>query len=96
MQRLAAISNHLISSLANLVRISSDLSRQGAFRCFASLAANDEDIRKRIIEMNGLMEEVLSGLKDSCPDVRLAAVRCLHSLSRSVQLLRTTFQVIIR
>lgn len=38
------------------------------------------------------MEEVLSGLKDCCPEVRLSAVRCLHSLSRSVQLLRTTFQ----
>lgn len=27
--------------------------------------------------------------------VRLAAVRCLHSLSRSVQQLRTTFQVLL-
>ncbi|XP_041770864.1 armadillo repeat-containing protein 8-like [Anopheles merus] len=92
LQRLAAISNHLIVSLANLVKCPSVLSRQGAFRCFASLAANDEEIRKRIIEMDGLMEEVLSGLKDGCAEVRLSAVRCLHSLSRSVQLLRTTFQ----
>lgn len=92
LQRLAAISHHLICSLANLIRCPSPLSRQGAFRCFASLAANDEDIRKRIIEMDGLMEEVLNGLKDTCPEVRLSAVRCLHSLSRSVQLLRTTFQ----
>uniref|UniRef100_A0A182NI80 Armadillo repeat-containing protein 8 n=1 Tax=Anopheles dirus TaxID=7168 RepID=A0A182NI80_9DIPT len=68
LQRLAAISNHLIASLANLVKCPSVLSRQGAFRCFASLAANDEEIRKRIIEMDGLMEEVLSGLKDCCPE----------------------------
>uniref|UniRef100_A0A182PDL8 Armadillo repeat-containing protein 8 n=1 Tax=Anopheles epiroticus TaxID=199890 RepID=A0A182PDL8_9DIPT len=68
LQRLAAISNHLIASLANLVKCPSVLSRQGAFRCFASLAANDEEIRKRIIEMDGLMEEVLSGLKDGCPE----------------------------
>uniref|UniRef100_A0A182M6K8 Armadillo repeat-containing protein 8 n=1 Tax=Anopheles culicifacies TaxID=139723 RepID=A0A182M6K8_9DIPT len=68
LQRLAAISNHLIVSLANLVKCPSVLSRQGAFRCFASLAANDEEIRKRIIEMDGLMEEVLSGLKDGCPE----------------------------
>ncbi|XP_053676424.1 armadillo repeat-containing protein 8-like [Anopheles nili] len=92
LQRLAAISNHLIASLANLVKFPLSMSRQGAFRCFASLAANDEEIRKRIIEMDGLMEEVLSGLKDCYPEVRLSAVRCLHSLSRSVQLLRTTFQ----
>ena len=26
-------------------------------------------------------------------EVKMAAIRCLHSLSRSVQLLRTTFQV---
>lgn len=92
LQRLAAISNHLINSLTNLLHSSSPLPRQGAFRCFASLGANDEDIRKRIIEMDGLMEEVLAGLGDPSPDVRLAAVRCLHSLSRSVQQLRTTFQ----
>ncbi|XP_055689279.1 armadillo repeat-containing protein 8-like isoform X3 [Lutzomyia longipalpis] len=92
LQRLAAISNHLINSLNSLLQCTSALPRQGAFRCFASLGANDEDIRKRIIEMDGLMEEVLAGLGDHCPEVRLAAVRCLHSLSRSVQQLRTTFQ----
>lgn len=92
LQRLAAISNHLITSLANLLQSTAALPRQGAFRCFASLGANDEDIRKRIIEMKGLMEKVLDGLGDNNPDVRLAAVRCLHSLSRSVQQLRTTFQ----
>lgn len=66
--------------------------KQGAFRCFASLAANDEEIRKRIIEMDGLMDGVLAGLNNDSSDVRLASVRCLHSLSRSVQQLRTTFQ----
>lgn len=67
--------------------------RQAAFRAFASLGANDEDIRKRIIETESLMEQVVSGLQDpGGPRVRLAAVRCLHSLSRSVQQLRTTFQ----
>ena len=67
--------------------------RQAAFRAFASLGANDEDIRKRIIETENLMEQVVAGLQDpGGPKVRLAAVRCLHSLSRSVQQLRTTFQ----
>lgn len=92
LQRLAAISNHLINSLSNLLQCSNPAPRQGAFRCFASLGANDEEIRKRIIEKDGIMEEVLAGLGDPCADVRLAAVRCLHSLSRSVQQLRTTFQ----
>lgn len=38
------------------------------------------------------MDHVVSGLSDGNAKVRLAAVRCLHSLSRSVQQLRTTFQ----
>lgn len=92
LQRLAAISNHLIISLSSLLKCGSTAARQGAFRCFASLGANDEDIRKRIINMDGMMDGVLKGLSDSSCDVRLAAVRCLHSLSRSVQQLRTTFQ----
>ncbi|XP_041986727.1 armadillo repeat-containing protein 8-like isoform X2 [Aricia agestis] len=92
LQRLAAISNHLMSSLADIVNCSSAAAKQGAFKCFASLGANDEDIRKRIIETHGLMVHVVNGMNNPEPLVRLAAVRCLHSLSRSVQQLRTTFQ----
>lgn len=66
--------------------------KQAAFKAFASLAANDEEIRKKIIDTDTLMENVVSAFTDSSPRVRLAAVRCLHSLSRSVQQLRTTFQ----
>lgn len=40
------------------------------------------------------MDHIVSGLTESGDHrVQLAAVRCLHSLSRSVQQLRTTFQV---
>lgn len=101
LQRLASISNHLIPTLAELLRPHSQVEdatltqdmRQAAFRAFASLGANDEDVRKRIIETESLMEQVVAGLQDpGGPRVRLAAVRCLHSLSRSVQQLRTTFQ----
>ncbi|XP_048263322.1 armadillo repeat-containing protein 8 isoform X2 [Bombus terrestris] len=101
LQRLASISNHLIPTLAELLRCHPHLQdttltqdmRQAAFRAFASLGANDEDIRKRIIETESLMEQVVAGLQDpGGSHVRLAAVRCLHSLSRSVQQLRTTFQ----
>ncbi|XP_045496136.1 armadillo repeat-containing protein 8-like [Colias croceus] len=92
LQRLAAISNHLMSSLADIVTCPSAAAKQGAFKCFASLGANDEDIRKKIIETHGLMVHVVNGMNNAEPSVRLAAVRCLHSLSRSVQQLRTTFQ----
>ena len=63
------------------------------FQAFASLAANDEAIRKRIIETDTLMDRVVGGLIDPNEMVALAAVRCLHSLSRSVHQLRTTFKV---
>lgn len=56
------------------------------------MGANDEDVRKRIIDTFRLVERVVEGLGDPNEGVRLAAVRCLHSLSRSVQQLRTTFQ----
>ncbi|XP_035661566.1 armadillo repeat-containing protein 8-like isoform X1 [Branchiostoma floridae] len=66
--------------------------RAAALMAFASLGANDEDIRKKIIETENLMDHVVCGLSDPVIRVRLAAVRCLHSLSRSVQQLRTSFQ----
>ncbi|XP_037262330.1 armadillo repeat-containing protein 8 isoform X6 [Falco biarmicus] len=66
--------------------------RQAAFKLYASLGANDEDIRKKIIETENMMDRIVNGLSESGIKVRLAAVRCLHSLSRSVQQLRTSFQ----
>lgn len=68
------------------------LDLQYIYRAFASLGANDEDIRKRIIDTKCLMDRIVDGLGDENKEIRLAAVRCLHSLSRSVQQLRTTFQ----
>lgn len=91
LQRLASISNHLIGNISNLLSCTSLSSKESALKCFASLTANDETIRKRIIDMRGLIDEVLGALKED-GSVKVAAVRCLHSLSRSVQLLRTTFQ----
>ena len=108
LQGIAAISNHLIPTLAEYLKSPSILYKpligpntsgnmtQAAFRAFASLAANDENIRKRIIETENLMERVVSGLDDSNEQVALAAVRCLHSLSRSVHQLRTTFKVSLK
>lgn len=104
LQEVASISNHLIPTLANFLHakpqaasaaesehISCQL-RAAAFMAFASLGANDEDIRKKIIETENVMVAVVAGLQDPEPKVRLSAIRCLHSLSRSVQQLRTTFQ----
>ncbi|GBL91450.1 Armadillo repeat-containing protein 8 [Araneus ventricosus] len=66
--------------------------KQAAFKAFSSLAANDEDIRRKIIDTDALMDSIVGAFTDPNPKVRLSAVRCLHSLSRSVQQLRTTFQ----
>lgn len=92
LQQTAAISNHLVTALSDLLNCSSTAAKQAAFKAFASLGANDEDIRKRVIDTFRLMERVVEGLGDENETVRLSAVRCLHSLSRSVQQLRTTFQ----
>ncbi|BES88986.1 ARM [Nesidiocoris tenuis] len=108
LQRLASISNQLIPTLASMLHCSREANnnnssvvhdprmesrlKQAALRAFASLGANDEDIRKRIIETENFMEVVVNGLEDVDENVRVAAVRCLHSLSRSVHQLRTTFR----
>lgn len=65
---------------------------QAAFKAFASLGANDEEIRKKIFETDGLMEHVINGLTSSNIKIREASLQCLHSLSRSVQQLRNSFQ----
>ncbi|XP_068101338.1 armadillo repeat-containing protein 8 isoform X3 [Hyperolius riggenbachi] len=118
LQRIASITDHLISMLADYFKYPSSVSaitdikrieqhdeyaldhdlkhahelRQAAFKLYASLGANDEDIRKKIIEAEHMMDRIVNGLSETNVKVRLAAVRCLHSLSRSVQQLRTSFQ----
>ncbi|XP_050821400.1 armadillo repeat-containing protein 8 isoform X3 [Gopherus flavomarginatus] len=86
-----------VSAITNIKRLDHDLKhahelRQAAFKLYASLGANDEDIRKKIIETENMMDRIVNGLSESSIKVRLSAVRCLHSLSRSVQQLRTSFQ----
>ncbi|CAD7006096.1 armadillo repeat-containing protein 8 [Ceratitis capitata] len=92
LQRTAAITNHLLKSLSDLLQCQESSVKQAALGCFASLGANDEAIRKRLMDTFGVINAVLNGLKDNNSKVKLAAIRCLHSLSRSVQQLRTTFQ----
>ncbi|XP_064105216.1 armadillo repeat-containing protein 8-like isoform X2 [Macrobrachium nipponense] len=69
-----------------------ELMLEAALRVYASLGANDEDIRQKVIKTEGLMNTMVTALSAASPPVQLAAVRCLHSLSRSVHTLRTTFQ----
>jgi len=83
--------NKLTTQLELEARQAKDL-KKAAFHVFASLAANDEDIRKRLIETQPIVNSVVTALQDSDLDLNMPAIRCLHSLSRSVQLLRTTFQ----
>lgn len=45
----------------------------------------------QIIDSDNLMAYIITGLNCDDYKVSAAAVRCLHSLSRSVQQLRTTF-----
>jgi len=127
LQRLAAISNHLIPTIAsflvwdpnsdhcnNFIEMNGFQSRQrleqlvqrresqahlsrdmkrAAFRVFSALAATDEEIRKKIISTEDLMNHLNESLQESNDvNLQMAAVGCLHSFSRSVQHLRTTFQ----
>ncbi|KAI4798649.1 hypothetical protein KUCAC02_020596 [Chaenocephalus aceratus] len=100
LQRIASTTDHLVaisvSAITDIKRLDHDLKhahelRQAAFKLYASLGSNDEDIRKKITETENMMDRIVSGLSESSIKVRLAAVRCLHSLSRSVQQLRTSF-----
>lgn len=45
-----------------------------------------------MIETDRTMDQITKGLTSKSTGLKLAAVSCLHSLSRSVQQLRTSFQ----
>lgn len=105
LQVSASITDHLIPTLALFLKYSPSSSlkkeqaehiqgelRQAAFKVFSSLGANVEEIRKKVIETENLMDIIEKCIEEENMKVQLAAARCLHSLSRSVQQLRTSFQ----
>ena len=92
---LSGLTNYQILQLTKKLDQRANYTRdmkKAAFRVFAALAANDEDIRKRIIETENLMECLVSSL--DCGDgpsphhaqakLQMAAVQTLHSLSRYI------------
>jgi len=81
----------LMPTIKDDITVGNEL-RQAAFRAYASLCANNEDVRKQVIETKSLVGHVVNGLSDLVPKVQVAAIRCLLSLSRSVRQLRTSFQ----
>ena len=79
----SALSLHTHAFLESCVSAVTKELRRSAFRVFASLGANDEDIRKRVMETDSLMHCLVDALEDTAqPKLQMAAVGCLHSLSR--------------
>ncbi|XP_077972254.1 armadillo repeat-containing protein 8-like [Styela clava] len=81
---------HNIKFFKHALKHGKQLHRAG-FLAYASLLSNDEDIRKQVAT-ELLVKHISESLIDPCALVRSAALKCLLSLSRSVHLLRTTFQ----
>uniref|UniRef100_A0A1A9X0W5 Armadillo repeat-containing protein 8 n=1 Tax=Glossina brevipalpis TaxID=37001 RepID=A0A1A9X0W5_9MUSC len=64
LQQIAAICNHLLKSLFQLIKINEPHIKQAALKCLAALGANDETIRKKIIDINSLVDGILQSLND--------------------------------
>ena len=63
-----------------------------SFQALAALAANNEEVRRRISDQEGLMNRLVESIQQNYDlNLRLGALSLLHSLSRSVQQLRTKF-----
>ena len=66
--------------------------KRAAFLVFSALAASNETTRKRVAEVEGLVEQVVKCSAMPSPRLVYAALRLLHSMSRSIQQLRTIFK----
>ena len=63
LQKTAAICNHLLKSLFQLVKINNSEIKHASLKCFAALGANDETIRKQIMDTNNIINDILESLK---------------------------------
>uniref|UniRef100_A0A0B7A368 Armadillo repeat-containing protein 8 n=1 Tax=Arion vulgaris TaxID=1028688 RepID=A0A0B7A368_9EUPU len=104
LQVTASITDHLINVLANYLnykdvkKVSScdqkevdwgSEMKRAAFLAFASISANDEDIRDKVIKKEGMVEQILTSMNSTNQGEVAASLRCLQSLTRSVQQIRT-------
>nr|XP_018668901.1 armadillo repeat-containing protein 8 isoform X2 [Ciona intestinalis] len=83
-------------NMADIRRFKNELGRgnellESVFLAYAALLSNDEDMRK-IVCNESLLQHLVQAMDNSSANVRIAALICLLSLSRSVQILRTTFE----
>lgn len=63
-----------------------------SFYALAALSSNSEDVRRRISNQEGLMNCIIECIRQNInKQLRLSALSLMHSLSRSVQQLRTKF-----
>uniref|UniRef100_S4RWT3 Armadillo repeat-containing protein 8 n=1 Tax=Petromyzon marinus TaxID=7757 RepID=S4RWT3_PETMA len=58
-----------VSPITDIKRLDHDLKhshelRQAAFKLYAALGANDEEIRKKVIETESMMDQIVTGLAD--------------------------------
>lgn len=101
LQTEASVSNHLIRNIAQYFLVSDDTDketlenlRESGFNVFAALSANDEKIRKQIVDSSpDLISNIHEAInQETNVPLQAASLHCLLSLSRSVQQLRTIFQ----
>ncbi|XP_076822105.1 armadillo repeat-containing protein 8-like isoform X2 [Clavelina lepadiformis] len=64
---------------------------EAVFLAYAALLSNDEDIRDLVVS-DTLVKRLAEELSNTSPTVRIASLKSLLSLSRSVRILRTIFE----
>jgi len=95
----SAISAFIAASTDNLMvvkqlqedALGKDELKTSAFLAYAALLSNEEDMRKSVADDN-LVSQLATALGNNSEEVRVASIKCLLSLSRSVHVLRTFFQ----
>uniref|UniRef100_A0A672TBT5 Armadillo repeat-containing protein 8 n=1 Tax=Sinocyclocheilus grahami TaxID=75366 RepID=A0A672TBT5_SINGR len=99
LQRIASVTDHLVSMLADYFKYPSSVSaitdikryvdfksgcnqlRQAAFKLYASLGSNDEDIRKKPILDSGVIELLCSLTQSDSPALRVNGIWALMNMA---------------
>uniref|UniRef100_A0A671RXC7 Armadillo repeat-containing protein 8 n=1 Tax=Sinocyclocheilus anshuiensis TaxID=1608454 RepID=A0A671RXC7_9TELE len=99
LQRIASVTDHLVSMLADYFKYPSSVSaitdikrldhdlkhahelRQAAFKLYASLGSNDEDIRKKPILESGVIELLCSLTQSDSPALRVNSIWALMNMA---------------